>query len=306
MTRNFGAGHRDMKRAAEMVLDRARQDGQISYGTQARYQSGWTAFVDWAKERGINRMESIDREDLLTYGKELATRVDDGELSVPAAQNSISGINRVLQLAGADWKSVSPTKECGIPERIRFRDSAPETLSRTEYEARLQTIKEQLSPRSLAVCELAREFGLRSKEASLLNAQQALKQAQEKGVIRIDDGTKGGRIRELPAASPEKLAVLQRACDAQGGARAVMPASENWKSWRDGELSQARQIMGGLHELRAAYACERYQALIGHAAPCTGGQILDREAEREVRLVLADELGHGRIDVVAAYVGSRK
>lgn len=64
----------------------------------------------------------------------------------------------------------------------------------------------------------------------------------------------------------------------------------------------------GFHELRAACACERYEQITRQRAPINGqkcrkvNRILDRDARRQISY----ELGHGRIDVVAAYVGGRK
>jgi len=63
----------------------------------------------------------------------------------------------------------------------------------------------------------------------------------------------------------------------------------------------------GFHELRAAYACERYEQITHHHAPINGGQCcrVDRNLDREARTQISHELGHGRIDVVAAYIGGR-
>jgi hypothetical protein len=91
----------------------------------------------------------------------------------------------------------------------------------------------------------------------------------------------------------------------------MIPQGENWKSWREGELRQIREIVkektgGGLHSLRTAYACERYQSQTGWSAPSAGGHIQDKTIDREARIVVSQELGHGRIDVVASYVGGRR
>lgn len=63
----------------------------------------------------------------------------------------------------------------------------------------------------------------------------------------------------------------------------------------------------GLHELRAAYACERYEQITQHRAPINGGQCyqVDRNLDREARRQISYELGHGRIDAVGAYIGGR-
>ena len=134
--------------------------------------------------------------------------------------------------------------------------------------------------------------------------------AAKTGAVTVTDGTKGGREREVPITSEAQREALERAAQAQGDARAVMPADQNWQSWREGGLRDARELVqaatgGGLHDLRAAYACERYEALTGHAAPAAGGQIEDRDRDAAARLAVAEELGHGRVDVTSEYVGGR-
>jgi hypothetical protein len=63
----------------------------------------------------------------------------------------------------------------------------------------------------------------------------------------------------------------------------------------------------GFHELRATYACERYEQLTGHAAPINGGHCyrIDRDLDQQARQQISLELGHNRIDVVSAYIGGR-
>ncbi|MNR63663.1 hypothetical protein D3C85_1860490 [compost metagenome] len=59
--------------------------------------------------------------------------------------------------------------------------------------------------------------------------------------------------------------------------------------------------------MRAAYACERYEQITRHLAPIYGGNCyqLDRRLDQEARVQVSYELGHGRIDVVSAYIGGR-
>ena len=64
-----------------------------------------------------------------------------------------------------------------------------------------------------------------------------------------------------------------------------------------------------LHGLRHAYAQERYQELTGWAAPAAGGKLsakLTREEkalDREARMTISQELGHGREQITAVYCG---
>lgn len=304
-SRNFGVGSRNMERAGTMALRKAQQHKAISFASEKRYDVAWGQFCRWAKEQGIKRMEHVTREQVMVYGQELAAKVAAQQMSVATAQGQISAVNRVLQLAGARWQSVSATKECGIPQRVRMREDTPATLDRPEYEARLSSLQGQHSDRAIAVCELARELGLRSKEASMLNAHKALSEAQNKQTITVSTGSKGGRTRQVPV-SARQLSVLQRAAAAQGNARAVMPPDQNWKQWQGGQLRDVRESIGGLHELRSAYACERYAQLTGQAAPCTGQAIANKTQDRLARESISSELGHGRIDVVAEYIGGRQ
>jgi len=312
MSRNFGLGSRVMADAGRMALDRAAGRGQISFSTAASQADRWASFSTWAKEQGVGRMERIDGEMVRAYGRELADQVKAGNLAPATAQNYVSAVNAVMSLAtkGA-WESVSPTKHCGIEQRSAIREDAPGALDRAAVGRAVETVRDHVGDRAGSVVELARELGLRSKEASLLDARAALAEASERGVVTIAEGTKGGREREVPITSEAQLGALERAAQAQGDARAVMPPGENWQSWREGQLRDARELVqaatgGGLHDLRAAYACERYQALTGHPAPCAGGQIEDRQRDQTARLTVAEELGHGRAEVAAEYIGGRK
>ena len=53
------------------------------------------------------------------------------------------------------------------------------------------------------------------------------------------------------------------------------------------------------------YACDRYAQLTGCPAPAVAGcRQANKAVDRSARQILSQELGHGRADVVAAYVGS--
>lgn len=311
MSRNFGLGSRVMADAGRMALDRAADRGEVSFSTAATQADRWAIFSAWLKAEGINRMEHITRETVTAYGQGLAAQVRAGELAPATAQNYVSAVNSVMALATrGQWQSVSPTKECDIEQRSSIRAEAPGAIDRARYGDALNQVRGQLGVRAAAVVELARELGLRSKEGSLLNARAALAQAERTGSVAISEGTKGGLERTVSITTPSQMHALQRAAQAQGKARAVMPPNASWKEWREGTLRDAREIVqsgtqGGLHDLRSAYACDRYETMTGHMAPCAGGQIRDRGSDQAARQEIAQELGHGRAEIVAEYVGGR-
>ena len=311
MSRNFGLGQRDMAKAGQVALENSAKSGAVSFSTAATNGERWNSFTAWAKENDVKKMEDVTQELVREYGRDLAEKVTAGEMAAATAQNYVSAVNSVMALATqGGWKSVSPTKDCGIDQRSAIREDAPGALDRSAYGRAIEAVREQMGERAAAVVELARELGLRSKEASLLDARAALAEASARGTVTVTEGSKGGREREVPITSPGQVQALERAAQAQGDARAVMPPNENWQSWREGQLRDARELVqaatgGGLHDLRSAHACERYEQLTGHAAPCAGGEIHDRAADLAARLEISAELGHGRVDVASEYLGGR-
>ena len=122
------------------------------------------------------------------------------------------------------------------------------------------------------------------------------------------------------ASAPRWIRVNDRVREAMRFAWQVSPAGshnliaphESYLSLLQEIIRPARDILHahnlkGFHELRAAYACERYEQITQHRAPINGGQccLADRNLDREARRQISYELGHGRIDVVAAYIGGR-
>ncbi len=97
------------------------------------------------------------------------------------------------------------------------------------------------------------------------------------------------------------------------GSRNLLAEDETYKGFHQTIVRPARELLHqnglkGFHELRAAYACARYEQLTRHPAPINGGRCYqqDRHLDAQARTQIGYELGHGRIDVVAAYIGGRR
>ncbi|EPL15430.1 phage integrase [Pseudomonas sp. CF161] len=163
-----------------------------------------------------------------------------------------------------------------------------------------------------------RTTGMRLREAILANMPRLKREAEHYGKINIQDGTKGGRGG---ATAPRWIMVDDHIREALGYAEQVLPhgsrnllaPNESYLNFQQRVVRPARDILHthylkGFHELRAAYACERYEQITNHPAPINGGSCrrLDPRLDREARLQISYELGHGRIDVTSAYIGSRK
>jgi hypothetical protein len=146
----------------------------------------------------------------------------------------------------------------------------------------------------------------------MLDARAALRQATKHGAVNITAGTKGGRGHRVDRWVPVSkigMGCLVRAAKAQASGRNLIPSELSWRQWNTRTHHVWAAIrddfsLKKLHDLRAAYACERYRNITGSVAPVVAGRrIADRNADRTARQTIAQELGHARSDVVAAYIG---
>lgn len=309
--RNFGYG-KQMAWAGKNALADRYGDGH--YGTQAAHSERWQQFCDYAREQEVRDVRQVTEALVTAYGELLQQRVESGEMAVSYAQNLLSSVNVVLETMRGDTQlRVSPSELVG--ERSSVRQEVPAGMERERLQQAASNLRDRSEMRVAAVAELARELGLRFREASLLNAHAALQQAAEKGAVNITDGTKGGRghlVDRWVPVSEQAATALERAAELQGDGRNLIPAESSYVQWRDHAYHAWSQVapdheLKGFHDLRAAYACERYAQLTGSPAPVIGGErLVDKEIDLAARETISSELGHGRVDVVSAYVGSAR
>jgi len=307
--RNFGYGKSFAWAGKNALKERY---GQGHMATQAAHAARWNRFVEFARSEGTRDARNVTRELVLEYAASLAAQIESGAMSIQYAQNLVSTVNVVLETMRHDRQlRLSPARLLG--QRVNVRQHAPASLDRRLVADRLARLDERGHERVSAVASLARELGLRFREASLLNAREAQRQALETGRVDITRGTKGGRGKEIARSipvTPIAFAALARGAALQGDGSSLIPATMTFREWRDhayGVWSRAKSgsRLTGFHDLRVAYACERYEVLTGAPAPVVAGKrIADRATDRAARLIIAGELGHGRISVGTAYLGS--
>ena len=202
-------------------------------------------------------------------------------------------------------------------QRSGIRHSVPQGQDREQVKQIVDALCRHHHPRAAAIVLLARATGMRLREAILADLPRLSREAEDLGRINIQDGTKGGRAG---ASAPRWIAVDDHVCEALGFALQVSPSgSRNLIAPHESYLNVLQEIirpardilhahnLKGFHELRAAYACARYEQITQHRAPINGGQCCreDRKLYLEARRQISYELGHSRIDVVAAYIGGQ-
>jgi len=315
--RNFGYG-RQLSYAGPQALRDLFGGGH--YGTVKAHSDRWQAFVRWCRSDdgpGFNDARQIDRQTLLDYAGHLREQVEQGELAIATAQNRLSSVNRTMAALRGDQylKVPSPSKALGM-QRTTIRTTAPQGQDREHLMRIVESLSEQHS-RAAAIAQLARTTGMRLRETILADLPRLKREAEQYGKINIQDGTKGGRCG---ATAPRWIMVDDHIRDAlryaeqvsPDGSRNLLAPNESYLDFQSSVVRPSRDILRthnlkGFHQLRAAYACERYEQITHHLAPINGGRCkqLDPRLDREARLQISYELGHGRIDVVSAYIGGR-
>ena len=310
--RNFGYG-KQMEWAGKQALRDRYGNGH--YGTAASHAERWRQFVSWCRDqRGIRDANLVDQGMVNEYGQELAEKVATDQLSTAYAQNLLSTVNVVLEAMRGDRRiRVAPAKLIG--QRTRVRTDPPAGLDAKTVRQCADRLRMDGHDQIAATVEVARALGLRLREASMLNARAALGQAKKHGAVNITAGTKGGRghrVDRWVPVSGAAIGCLVRAANVQGKGRNLILPEVSWKQWNTRVhhvWASVRDDYGlaKIHDLRAAYACERYRQLTKSAAPVVvGRQCADRTIDRTARQTIAQELGHSRIDVVAAYIGGAR
>ena len=288
-TRNFGLGSRDMGKAGKIVLDQARENKQISFSSVATMSQRFNDFADFAKSNGVKIMENVNHDLIRSYYSNLIER----GLSTSTIHNSISAVNRVLEMAtGGKWEKLTASRDLFAQHRSFVRTQVADGLNRQKVSSAVDALKEAGLVRAAAVVELARDLGLREREASLLHIADAAREAARTGQVTIGAGTKGGQIRVVEASDRAKE-TLTRLSESF---KTLLHAGETYKSFVSGEIRQSREILkehqiSRIHELRAAFAQEKYAVL--RAAG---------ESDKDSRAAVSEDLGHHRIEVTNSYI----
>ena len=106
-------------------------------------------------EHNIRDMRRIERSHVQQYADTLRERTENGTLSPATAQNYLSAVNRVLEIARGDRAMhVDPVREAGLPER-RGIASTNKSVSAEQHQFALQSVSDRLG----AQVALQRELG---------------------------------------------------------------------------------------------------------------------------------------------------
>ena len=280
--RNFGYG-RQLSYAGPQALRDLFGGGH--YATVKAHSDRWQAFVRWCRSEdgpGFNDARQIDRQTLLDYAGHLRQLVEQGAIGIASVRRSI-----------------------------------PQGQDREHVKRIVDALCEHQMPRAAAIAQLARATGMRLREAILADLPRLKHETEHYGKINIRDGIQGGRsrasaLRWITVNDPIRDALKFAEQVSPNGSRNLLAPNESYVDLQRQIVRPAREMLHshnlkGFHELRAAYACERYEQSTHHLAPINGGRCyqLDRRLDQDARVQISYELGLGLIDLLSTYIGGR-
>jgi integrase len=153
---------------------------------------------------------------------------------------------------------------------------------------------------------LQEAFGLRREESIKIRPAWA----DQGNVLRLKDSwTKGGRYREIPIGTETQRAVLDEAKRLAGGG-SLIPEGLSYRDQLKAFRAECKRVgINGVHGLRHRYAQARSFEKTGWECPARGGPTAkrltpeQRSVDQRARLEISLELGHGRAQVTAVYLG---
>lgn len=295
-----------MKKLEHKILQICSRNRDGSHATQANRKAILSMCVEQLGQAGykINELKPHDLK-----GRHINALVkcwqNDG-VSVGTMKNRLSALRWLAEKI--DNKGlVKSNDELGIGKR-QYVTNENKSLSLNDVS---KTDLSKLSPYVALSTELQQAFGLRREESMKFQPSYALKgfsPAIAEKVIIKPSWSKGGRYREIPITNDRQRELLGRV-QALAGNGSLIPADKSYRQHKNTFEYETRLAgIGQTHGLRHLYAQNRYYELTGWQCPAVGGvrelTPTEKEIDKQARLQISEELGHGRLQITGVYLGS--
>lgn len=285
----------------------------VSHATRAERTKILTQTVRDLYELGylIRDVKNLSRRHL----RALMTLWEQRGYSAATLQKRCSVLRLFCRWLGKPDLLDDPRTLLADPQRFERHYAATEDHSWSAQGVDTATVIAKVAARDPLVAlhlRLAQAFGLRVQEAALLRPHLA-----EQGEwLRVCWGTKGGRVRQVPIRTSEQRALLAEAKTyAVHPQDSTIPKDRTLPNWLNHHYyvlrccGLTRQAGLTSHGLRHQYANDRYEELTGQPSPVRAGSgstdtPADPASTRQGRLQVAEELGHAREQITAAYCGT--
>ena len=295
-----------MKKLEHKILQICNRNRDGSHATQANRKSILSMCVEQLGQAGykVNELKPHDLK-----GRHINALVkcwqNDG-VSVGTMKNRLSALRWLAEKI--DNKGlVKSNDELGIGKR-QYVTNENKSIDLTDVK---KVDLSKLSPHVALSTELQKEFGLRREEAMKFQPSYALAgfpPATADKIMIKPSWSKGGRYREIPITNDRQRELLGRV-QALAGNGSLIPADKSYRQHKNTFEYETRQAgIGQTHGLRHLYAQNRYYELTGWQCPAVGGvrelSLNEKEMDKQARLQISEELGHGRLQITGVYLGS--
>jgi site-specific recombinase XerC len=269
-----------------------------SFATQVNRERILTLIANQLREMGYVNMRAQSLKP--KHVEALVQRWLAEGLSAGTLKNRMAALRWWAEKIGKANVVANGNDVYGIPDR-RYVTNVSKARELTSGD--LAQVSDPYTRMSL---RLQATFGLRRAESLKIRPGWA---DRSDTLVLEDSWAKGGRARTIPIRTAEQRRVLDEA-KKFAGRGSLIPADRTYvQQLRRFEYQCDRAGIHRVHGHRHQYAQERYRELTGWSAPAAGGprsRALTREqkrVDREARLTITREMGHGREQVVAVYCG---
>jgi hypothetical protein len=278
-------------------LCRRNRDG--SFGTQADRERILDLIADQLYELGFDHMDAHSLKP--KHIEKLVERWLAEDLSPGTIKNRMTQLRWWAEKVGKQNVVARTNAAYGIPDRVFVTNVSKAKALDIDQLAQIRDPYVRMSLR------LQAELGLRREESIKIIPKWA-----DRGdrLVLKDSWCKGGREREVPILRLEQRQVIDEAKALASGKSLVATGYRTYAAYLKHFRYECERVgIHGVHGHRHFYAQARYQELAGWACPARGGPTRkqltakQRERDREVRLIISRELGHGRGQVVSVYIG---
>ena len=287
---------RDLNYSLKQLCHRNR-DG--SFATQADRERILDLIADQLDEMGFRHMDAGSLKP--KHVEKLVGRWLAEELSPGTIKNRMSALRWWAEKIGKQNIVARDNAAYGIPDRVYVTNASKAKEIDSAQLAEIRDVYVRISLRLQAA------FGLRREES--IKIVMAL--ADRGDVLHLKASwCKGGRERDIPITTLEQRQLVDEAKALAKGKSLVALDYKTYAAYLKHFRYECERVgIHGVHGHRHFYAQARYQELAGWACPARGGptrkQLTPKQGQRdrEVRLTISHEMGHGRTQIVAVYCG---
>ena len=276
-----------------------RRNGDGSFATQADREHILDLVADQLHEMGFRHMNAHSLKP--KHVEKLVERWLAEHLSPGTIKNRMSALRWWAEKTGKENIIARTNAAYGIPDRVYVTNISKAKELAMDQLANIRTLCIRISLR------LQGAFGLRREESIKIVPSWA----DRGGSLMLKDSwTKGGREREISVRTLEERQLLDEAKALAKGKSLVAPGYTTYRDYLQHFRAECARVgIHAFHGHRHYYAQARYKELTGWECPARAGPMSkqltpkQKALDREARDVISREMGHGREQITAVYLG---